>query len=94
MDKCKCWNSVGSSAPLVKDELIKSAFFSVNRSWRHTDLFSILLLQTLSPKWRKTPQKKVIYTWTDMVDGQNITCSFGAVLKMGVVYAGASGVCS
>ncbi len=45
---------IGSSASLVKEELIKSALFSVIRSWGHTDLFSILLLQTLSPKSRKS----------------------------------------
>jgi Protein of unknown function (DUF2690) len=32
-------------------------------------------------------------SWTDMVDGQNVTCVFGAVLKAGAVYAGSSGLC-
>ncbi len=41
---------VGSSATLVKDELIRNILFFAIRSWSHTDLFPILLLQTLPPK--------------------------------------------
>lgn len=43
---------------------------------------------------RRPKTGSLFVLFTNMVDGQNITCSFGAVLKMGVVYAGASGVCS
>ncbi len=41
---------LGSSATLVKDELIRNILFFAIRSWSHTDLFPILLLQILSPK--------------------------------------------
>ena len=43
----------GSSATLVKDELIKPVLFSVIHAWSHNDLFSLLLLQAFSPKSRK-----------------------------------------
>lgn len=45
----------------MKDELVKLALFSVIHAWSHTDLFSILLLQTFSPKSRRTPF--FIVTW-------------------------------
>ncbi len=63
--------SSGSSATLVKDELIRNILFFAIRSWSHTDLFPILLLQILSPKSRKSQTQGKSTVWVSKQSVRN-----------------------